>query len=48
LQGVYVLAVDILVSECGDTEEATVDHDKNLINLLTRARDKNLTFKIEA
>jgi len=45
LQGVYVIADDILVYGCGATEaEAIVDHDKNLFNLLTRAREKNLKF----
>ena len=45
LQGVYVIADDILVYGCGDTEaEAIFDHDKNLFNLLTRAREKNFKF----
>jgi len=45
LQGVYVIADDILVFGCGDTEaEAIVDHDKNFFNLLTRARENNLKF----
>jgi len=45
LQEVYVIADDILVYGCGNTEaEAIVDHDKNLFNLLTRAREKNLEF----
>jgi len=45
LQGVNVIADDILVYGFGDTEAvAIVDHDKNLLNLLTRAREKNLKF----
>uniref|UniRef100_A0A803JLC0 Gypsy retrotransposon integrase-like protein 1 n=1 Tax=Xenopus tropicalis TaxID=8364 RepID=A0A803JLC0_XENTR len=43
LPGVEVIADDILVYGCGDTtEEATADHDKNLIRLLERARKLNL------
>ncbi|XP_035690003.1 uncharacterized protein K02A2.6-like [Branchiostoma floridae] len=43
LQGVDVIADDILVFGCGETEEeADRDHDENLRNLLKRAREKNL------
>ena len=40
LHGVEVIADDILVFGCGDTdEECQRDHDANLKNLLQRARD---------
>ena len=43
LAGVDVVADDIVVFGCGDTdEEARKDHDKNLISLLQRARSRNL------
>lgn len=43
LKGVAVIADDILVYGCGDTnEEAMVDHDNNLTALLQRARTVNL------
>ncbi|XP_019614003.1 PREDICTED: uncharacterized protein K02A2.6-like [Branchiostoma belcheri] len=43
LQGVDVIADDILVFGCGDTdEEADRDHDVNLSRLLERARESNL------
>ena len=45
LQGVEVIADDILCYGCGDTEsEALIDHDRNLVNLLKRARSANLKF----
>lgn len=43
LTGIEVIADDILVCGCGDTEEEAIrDHDKNLIGLLERARKVNL------
>lgn len=43
LPGVENIHDDILVLGCGDTiEEATQDHDRNLISLLERARSVNL------
>lgn len=43
LEGVEVIRDDILALGYGDTvKEATKDHDKNLINLLKRARQVNL------
>ena len=43
LHGVEVIADDILVFGCGDTdEECQRDHDANLKNLLQRVRDKEL------
>ena len=45
LTGVDVIADDILCYGCGNTEaEALVDHDRNLVNLLKRARSANLKF----
>ena len=45
LQGVEILRDDILVIGSGDTlEEATADHDENLLKLLKRAREVNLKF----
>lgn len=45
LEGVEVLRDDILVIGSGDTlEEANADHDKNLLQLLKRARKVNLKF----
>ena len=45
LPGVAVIADDILVYGAGTTEEESQkDHDKNLQQLLQRARDKNLKF----
>ena len=35
LQWVYVIADDILIYACGDAEEFNIDHDKNLLDLLT-------------
>ena len=43
LKGVSVIADDILVYGCGDTDEdAMADHDKNVEALLQRAREVNL------
>ena len=43
LQGVEVIADDILIYGSGDTtEEASTNHDKNLLALLERAREVNL------
>lgn len=43
LTGVTVVADDILIYGCGDTQaEARRDHDRNLIELLERARNINL------
>ncbi|XP_054278887.1 uncharacterized protein K02A2.6-like [Macrosteles quadrilineatus] len=43
LEGVAVIADDILIYGCGDTgEEASRDHDRKLRMLLLRAREKNL------
>ena len=43
LSGVEVIADDILVFGCGDTEEEYQrDHDINLLRLLQRAREQNL------
>ena len=43
LHGVEVIADDILVFGCGDTdEECQRDHDANLEHLLQRAREQNL------
>lgn len=43
LPGVEVIADDILVFGCGDTEEEALrDHDEKLIQLLQRARDVGL------
>lgn len=43
LSGVAVIADDVLVYGSGDTvEEATADHDKNLMRVLERARKCNL------
>ena len=45
LQGVEILRDDILVIGSGDTlDEATIDHDENLLKLLKRAREVNLKF----
>ena len=43
LPGVAAIADDILVYGCGETtEEAEKDHDRNLIGLLDRCRERNL------
>ena len=45
LQGVEVLRDDILVIGSGDNlEEATIDHDENLLKLRKRAHEVNLKF----
>ena len=45
LTGVEVIADDVLVFGCGDTEEEYQrDHDANLQCLLQRAHEKNLTL----
>ena len=44
LQGIYNIADDILIMVQGETyEEAMQDHDRNLIALLERAREVNLS-----
>ena len=46
LDGVAVIADDILVYGCGDTEDEYMnDHDMNLKALLKRARESNLKLK---
>ena len=48
LRGVEVIMDDFLVIRCGDTvEEAVVDHDKNLVGFLERARERNLKLNPE-
>ena len=48
LEGVINIADDILIYGCGDTqEEADKDHDKNLIDLLERCRERNLKLNPE-
>ena len=43
MDGVAVIADDILVYGCGDTEDEYMkDHDANLKTLLKRARETNL------
>ena len=43
LKGVACIADDILVYGCGDTvDEATADHDNNMIALLERCRERDL------
>ncbi|XP_048581557.1 uncharacterized protein K02A2.6 [Nematostella vectensis] len=43
LQGIYVVADDILITGQGETEEEALrDHDSNLVALLERARQVNL------
>ena len=45
LEGVSVVADDILVFGCGDSDEvARQDHDVKLVKLLDRAREKQLKF----
>ena len=45
LTGVEVIADDILIYGIGDTEEqASANHDQNMINLLERAKENNLKF----
>ena len=46
LAGVEVIADDILIYGAGDTDEqASADHDQNLISLLQHAKENNLKFK---
>lgn len=48
LAGVACIADDMLVFGCGDTlEEAQQDHDRNLIALLERCRERNLHLNAE-
>ena len=43
LPGVHVIADDILITGQGESEEeAMADHDRNLTDLLERAREVNL------
>ena len=46
LNGVEVIADDILCYGSGETmEDALKDHERNLLNLLDRARSMNLTLQ---
>ena len=48
LEGIQIVADDILVFGKGDTdEEANVDNDKNLEKLLIRCRERNLKLNKE-
>ncbi|KAL1446555.1 hypothetical protein WDU94_005570 [Cyamophila willieti] len=48
LNGIYVLADDILIVGKGDCENtARQDHDNNLRNLLSRLRDENVKLNLE-
>ena len=48
LKGVTSIADDMLCFGCGDTmEEAEADHDRNLIALLDRCRERNLHLNDE-
>jgi len=48
LKGVESIADDILVFGCGDTqEEADFDHDRNMIALLERCRERNIRLNGE-
>ena len=48
LEGVFVVADDILVAESGDTaEKATADHDEKLIALLDRCRERQVKLNKE-
>ena len=48
LEGIQIVADDILVFGKGDTdEEANVDHDNNLEKLLIRCRERNLKLNKE-
>ena len=43
LSGIAVVADDILIYGCGDTlKEATLDHDRKLIALLNRCRQRGI------
>ena len=45
LNGIACIAYDILIFGCGETmEEASADHDRNLLSLLERCRERNLHF----
>ena len=48
LAGVEVIADDILIYGAGDTDEqASADHDQNLMSLLQRAKENNLKFNLK-
>ena len=48
LPGIFVIADDILIVGSGNTEEeASIDHDRNLISLLERCRQRNLHLNAE-
>ena len=48
LSGIAIMADDILVFGSGDSQEdAIMDHDKNLQQLLERCRNKNLKINKE-
>ena len=45
LSGIAVVADDVLIYGCGDTlKEATLDHDRKLIALLNRCRQRGIRF----
>ena len=48
LPGVECIADDILIYGCGDTvEQAERDHDRNMLALLERCRERNLRLNDE-
>jgi len=48
LSGVACIADDVLVYGCGSTvAEAQIDHDRNLLALLQRCREKNVKLNRE-
>jgi hypothetical protein len=48
LPGIFFIADDILIVGSGNTEEeASIDHDRNLISLLERCRQRNLHLNAE-
>ena len=48
LEGIYKVADDILITGRGDNmEEATKDHDANLLKLLERCQERNLKLNRE-
>lgn len=48
LEGIYKVADDILITGRGDNmEEATKDHDANLLKLLERWQERNLKLNRE-
>jgi len=48
LKGVASIADDMLVYGCEDTyEQALIDHDKNMIALLNRCRERDLHLSKE-